>query len=66
MHRLILGFLATATLAATSSTAAAQFKGGKKGGGDGAKYGWLSSLAQGKEEARKTGKPLMVVIRCVP
>ena len=28
--------------------------------------GWLGSLEQGKAAARKTGKPLMVVIRCVP
>jgi len=28
--------------------------------------GWLSSLFEGKTEARKTGKPLMVVIRCEP
>jgi hypothetical protein len=31
-----------------------------------ARYGWLSSLEEGKAEAKKTGKPLMVVIRCVP
>ena len=31
-----------------------------------AKYGWLAGLEQGKAQARKTGKPLMVVIRCVP
>jgi hypothetical protein len=31
-----------------------------------AKYGWLSSLEAGKSEARRTGKPLMVAIRCVP
>ena len=31
-----------------------------------AKYGWLSSLAEGKAQAKKTGKPIMVVIRCVP
>jgi hypothetical protein len=30
------------------------------------KYGWLSSLDAGKAEARRTGKPLMVAIRCVP
>ena len=31
-----------------------------------AKYGWLSSLEDGKAQARKTGQPLMVVLRCVP
>ncbi len=29
-------------------------------------HGWLASLEQGKARARQTGKPLMVVIRCVP
>jgi hypothetical protein len=27
---------------------------------------WLGSLDDGLAEARRTGKPLMVVIRCVP
>ena len=31
-----------------------------------AKHGWLSSLDAGKAEARQSGKPLMVAIRCVP
>jgi hypothetical protein len=31
-----------------------------------ARYGWLSSLEEGKAQARKSGKPLMVVVRCVP
>jgi hypothetical protein len=35
-------------------------------GDDAARYGWLPTLEQGKAEARKTGKPLMVVIRCIP
>ena len=33
---------------------------------DAAKYGWLPSLAEGKAQAKKTGKPVMVVMRCVP
>ncbi len=28
--------------------------------------GWLFSLEEGKARARASGKPLMVVIRCVP
>ena len=28
--------------------------------------GWLFSLAQGQAQARKNGKPLMVVVRCLP
>lgn len=35
-------------------------------GEDAARHGWLSSLQEGKAQARKTGKPLMVVLRCVP
>ena len=31
-----------------------------------ARNGWLSSLSEGKAEAKKTGKPLMAVVRCVP
>ena len=31
-----------------------------------ARNGWLFSLSAGKQLARKTGKPLMVVVRCVP
>jgi len=34
--------------------------------GDAARYGWLSDFTQAKELARKTGKPLLVVLRCVP
>ena len=31
-----------------------------------AENGWLFSLGAGKSRARASGKPLMVVIRCVP
>jgi len=31
-----------------------------------ARHGWLSSFEEGKAQAKRTGKPLMVVIRCVP
>jgi hypothetical protein len=33
---------------------------------DAARYGWLSRLDAGKKATRRTGKPLMVVLRCVP
>jgi len=39
----------------------------QKGGGANAfQYGWLGSLEQGKAEAARSGKPMMVVVRCVP
>jgi hypothetical protein len=31
-----------------------------------ARHGWLASLEEGQAQARKTGRPLMVVLRCVP
>jgi hypothetical protein len=31
-----------------------------------AQHGWLSNYRQGLEQARETGKPLMLVFRCVP
>jgi hypothetical protein len=38
----------------------------QKGFDNAGKYGWLSSLEAGKAQAAKNGKPLMVVLRCVP
>ena len=35
-------------------------------GEDVAGNGWITSLAEGKLQARKSGKPLMVVMRCAP
>ncbi len=29
-------------------------------------FGWLNSLEAGREQAKKTGKPIMLVIRCIP
>jgi hypothetical protein len=59
--------VALGALACGDSSLRAQ-KGGPKGFGDpqAAKYGWLSTLEEGKAQARQNGKPLMVVLRCVP
>jgi hypothetical protein len=38
----------------------------RRGDWQAARHGWLFSLAEGKAKARQTGKPLMVVLRCVP
>jgi hypothetical protein len=46
----------------TASSAHAQFKGDVSA----SRYGWLSSLSEGKAQASKANKPIMVVIRCVP
>ena len=48
------------------AAAQAQRRGGRRGGVSAARFGWLSRLERGKAEAKKTGKPLMVVLRCEP
>jgi hypothetical protein len=62
------GFVALLTLGFVASDVApvmAQPRGPRRGE-DAARYGWLFSLEEGKAQARKSGKPLMVVVRCVP
>jgi hypothetical protein len=58
-----IAMLALASLALADAPLLAQ-KGGK--GDPSGRFGWLSSLEAGKAEAKKTGKPLMVLVRCVP
>lgn len=57
-------FFALTSAVLLHSPGDAQFKGGKGTKGFGA--GWLSSLEEAKQQARKTGKPIMAVVRCVP
>lgn len=65
MKGLVFAGLALGTVLGLGSPALAQSKGSK--GKDGAaKSGWLSTLEEGKSQARTSGKPLMVVMRCVP
>lgn len=64
MQPTISGLICASVLALTTSSAWAQFKGGK--GDPGARFGWLSSLSAGQAEAKRTGKPLFVALRCVP
>lgn len=56
--------LAVALVAFHGSVGLAQFKG--KGKVDGGKFGWLPTVESGLAEARRTGKPLWIVLRCVP
>ena len=58
--------LALAFVALSDAPSMAQFRGRGRGGPPAGPYGWLSSLEAGKARARDSGKPLMVVIRCVP
>jgi hypothetical protein len=56
---LALGFLALA-----DAPVLAQPRG--RGEPQPTRYGWVSSLEAGQAQARQNGKPLMVVVRCVP
>jgi hypothetical protein len=66
MKRLSLALLACWFLVSADNPAVAQRKGGRRGEASPAQYGWTMSLNQGKALARKSDKPLMVVIRCQP
>jgi hypothetical protein len=57
--------LALGVVALAAAPSGAQFR-GARGGDEMAKNGWFTSLEEGKALARKSGKPLMVVLRCVP
>jgi hypothetical protein len=45
---------------------AVQAQPGKGRGESGAVYGWLSDYQAARAAARKDGKPMMLVFRCVP
>jgi hypothetical protein len=62
-----VGIVALVFAASTLASALAQRRGpAREDGRQASQQHWLSSLDEGMAEARKTGKPLMVVIRCVP
>ena len=65
MRHLFLAVLAIAGLLLTHASASAQ-RGREREGRGAGRNGWGSSLAAGLHEARQTGKPLMVVLRCEP
>jgi hypothetical protein len=54
-------------LAAIIVISAPQFAAAQRPGAPAAgKYGWHTTWEAGRAEARRTGKPLMVVFRCEP
>jgi hypothetical protein len=65
MYRRFVVILALGAMALSDSPARAQRRAPRRGDPS-ARYGWTFSLAEGKAQARKSGKPLMVVLRCVP
>src|SRR5690242_12851281 len=58
--------LALGLVALSGPSAQAQFGPRRGDQQEAARYGWLASLEEGQAQARKTGRPLMVVLRCVP
>lgn len=56
-------FLALGIVALADASLLAQPRRGDRAA---AEYGWIFSLEEGRALARSSGKPLMVVIRCVP
>ncbi|HEV3204862.1 MAG TPA: hypothetical protein VGY77_10785 [Gemmataceae bacterium] len=65
MKIVLIGLIALAVAALTSGPVAAQ-RGRGLSEQAAAREGWLSDYRKAKEVARQTGKPLMVVFRCVP
>jgi hypothetical protein len=59
----LLGF---ASLALVNTPLQAQGRDAGRGDQEARKNGWIFSLDEGIAQAEKTGKPLMVVFRCVP
>jgi hypothetical protein len=62
----LAALLLVAVAAPLNTPLRAQFRGPRGEEEEAVRHGWLFSLEEGKAEARKSGKPLMVVIRCVP
>ena len=61
-QRVVVGLVAAFVTLADGSPAVAQ----RGRGESGAEYGWLSDYRQAKELAAQTGKPIMLVFRCIP
>jgi hypothetical protein len=59
-------FLALGLVVLTAAPVGAQPRGFRRGGQPAGGYGWIFNLEEGKTQARQSGKPLMVVVRCVP
>lgn len=63
MNKLFVSGLAATAMALLTATVDAQ---GARGAPDPTRYGWMWNYDEAKSLAGKSGKPLMVVFRCVP
>jgi hypothetical protein len=66
MKRGLLCILALALIGLANSPFKAQGRGPGRGEQEAAKNGWIFNLEEGIVQAEKSGKPLMVVFRCLP
>jgi hypothetical protein len=66
MKSRLIVVLALGSVALADTSLLAQRRGPRRGDQPAARYGWLFNLEEGKAQARRSGKPLMVVLRCVP
>ncbi len=66
MKRLLVAVVSLGVVALCDARSLAQGRGPRGEEQEAVRNGWLLSLAEGKAQALKTGKPLMVVLRCVP
>ncbi|HMC63953.1 MAG TPA: hypothetical protein VKI65_03360 [Gemmataceae bacterium] len=65
MRRGIVAWIAVGVLGWANTPLLAQFGGPRDWDPAAEKHGWLSNFEEAKARARKSGKPLMVVFRCV-
>jgi hypothetical protein len=66
MRSWLAAFLAIGSVALGDASLWAQRSGPGRGDWEATRNGWLFSLEEGNAQARKSDKPLMVVLRCVP
>jgi hypothetical protein len=64
MRKGLLGVLSLGLVLAAAALSAQL--GGRREEDEATRHGWLSSLAEAKAQARRSGKPIMAVVRCVP
>ena len=65
MNRILLAIVCL-TVAVHSRAALAQMSRNAEDRVEAAKFGWVFDYKKGREVARKTDRPMMVVFRCVP
>jgi hypothetical protein len=66
MRTVVISSLALTILGLYAGCAEAQRGRGGASPQEAVRQGWLSDYGQARDRARQTGKPIMLVFRCVP